>query len=276
MKVSIIMASCNPNREKLDAAVKSILNQTYKDYELIIVDDGSKESLKPMIVSISSDPRIKFFRIPNSGLGAALNFGIKHSSGQYIARLDDDDRMVANRLEKQVSYLDHHLDVSCVGTMHYDLYENKYYKHRHFPIKHDDIIKSLLNFRFALAHTTLMFRRDAFDKMGGYRIPRGGQDLDLELQMGTVGKLANIDEYLNFYTMSATGLGTVNPKKYEAYLFALQDVCNRNLFPQYQSIAKSSIEKLQAIDNSSLKYWREKFKRYLLILRVRLLGRKIV
>ena len=121
-----------------------------------------------------------------------------------------------------------------------------------------------------------MFRRDAFDKIGGYRIPRGGQDLDLELQLGTVGKLANIDEYLNYYTMSATGLGTVNPKKYEAYLFALQDVYNRKLFPQYQSIAKSSIEKLQAIDNSSLKSWREKLKRYLLILRVKLLGRKIV
>ena len=275
MKVSIVMASCNPDEDKLAIAIRSILNQTFKDFELIIVDDGSKEDLKPIIDTISSDSRIKFFRIPNSGLGAALNYGIAQSHGVYIARLDDDDRMVANRLEKQVSYLEHHLDVSCVGTMHYDLYGNKYYKHRHFPVKHDDIVKSLLNFRFALAHTTLMFRRDAFDKIGGYRIPRGGQDLDLELQMGTVGKLANIDEYLNFYTMSATGLGTVNPKKYEAYLFALQDVCNRNLFPQYQSIAKSSIEKLQAIDNSSLKSWREKFKRYLLILRVRLLGRKI-
>lgn len=275
MKVSVVMASCNPNKEKLATAIRSILNQTFKDFELIIVDDGSKEDLKPVVDTISVDSRIKFFRITNSGLGAALNYGIAQSHGAYIARLDDDDRMVEDRLEKQVLYLDNHQDVSCVGTMHYDLYKNKYYKHRHFPTKHEDIVKSLLNFRFALAHTTLMFRRDAFDKIGGYRIPRGGQDLDLELQLGTVGKLANIDEYLNFYTMSASGLGTVNPKKYEAYLFALRDVYDRNLFPQYQALTKMSIEKLQNIDNNPLKSWREKLKRYLLILRVRLLGKRI-
>lgn len=269
------MASCNPNKELLRLALVSILRQSYTDYEVIIVDDGSKESVENYVKEITNDSRVRVLRIQNSGLGAALNYGIEHSSGEYIARLDDDDMMVESRIQKQIDYLDLHPEVSCVGTWHYDIIGNRCYPHRKFPTGHEEIVKSLLVFRFALAHTTLMFRRTAFDKIGGYRIPRGGQDLDLELQLGTVGKLANLDEYLNYYTMSATGLGTINPKKYEAYLFALDDVVKRNLYPQYQNIAINTVKKLRKINNSPLKNVREKAKRFFLIQRVKLVGKKL-
>ena len=275
MKVSIVIASCNPNQELLRLALESILRQTYRNYEVIIVDDGSKIPVETYVHDITNDSRIKVLRIPNSGLGAALNYGIQHSSGEYIARLDDDDMMVETRIQKQMNYLDSHPNVSCVGTWHYDKIGNKCFPHRKFPTEHEEIVKSLLVFRFALAHTTLMFRRTAFNLIGGYRIPRGGQDLDLELQLGTVGKLANLGEYLNYYTMSATGLGTVNPTKYEAYLFALEDVLNRNLYPQYQNIVISTVKKLKEINNSPIKNVREKAKRFFLIQRVKLVGKKL-
>lgn len=275
MKVSIVIASCNPNQELLRLALESILRQTYRNYEVIIVDDGSKTPVETYVHDITNDSRIKVLRIPNSGLGAALNYGIQHSSGEYIARLDDDDMMVETRIQKQMNYLDSHPNVSCVGTWHYDKIGNKCFPHRKFPTEHEEIVKSLLVFRFALAHTTLMFRRTAFNLIGGYRIPRGGQDLDLELQLGTVGKLANLGEYLNYYTMSATGLGTVNPTKYEAYLFALEDVLNRNLYPQYQNIVISTVKKLKEINNSPIKNVREKAKRFFLIQRVKLAGKKL-
>lgn len=275
MKVSIVMASCNPNKGLLRLALVSILRQSYTDYEVIIVDDGSKEPVENYVKEITNDSRVRVLRIQNSGLGAALNYGIVHSSGEYIARLDDDDMMTESRIQKQIDYLDSHPEVSCVGTWHYDKIGDRCYPHRKFPTGHEEIVKSLLVFRFALAHTTLMFRRTAFDKIGGYRIPRGGQDLDLELQLGTVGKLANLGEYLNYYTMSATGLGTINPKKYEAYLFALEDVVKRNLYPKYQNIANDTVKKLRKINSSPLKNVREKAKRFFLIQRVKLVGKKL-
>lgn len=272
MKVSVVMASCNPDMKRIRLAINSILNQTFQDYEVIIVDDGSKRPIENSIKSISRDPRIKVLRIENSGLGAALNHGIQSSKGEYIARLDDDDMMVISRLQKQVDFLDKYQDVSCVGTFHYDMIERKSYKHRRFPTDHNRIVESLINCRFSLAHTTLMFRRSAFDKIGGYRIQRGGQDLDLELQLGSVGRLANISEYLNFYTMSSSGLGTINPTKYKAYLFALNDVVYRNIYPDFTDKAKRTIARLERIDNSPLKSFIEKFKRYALRMRVILLG----
>ena len=272
MKVSVVMASCNPDMKRIRLAINSILNQTFQDYEVIIVDDGSKRPIENSIKSISRDPRIKVLRIENSGLGAALNHGIQSSKGEYIARLDDDDMMVISRLQKQVDFLDKYQDVSCVGTFHYDMIERKSYKHRRFPTDHNRIVESLINCRFSLAHTTLMFRRSAFDKIGGYRIQRGGQDLDLELQLGSVGRLANISEYLNFYTMSSSGLGTINPTKYKAYLFALNDVVSRNIYPDFTDKAKRTIARLERIDNSPLKSFIEKFKRYALRTRVILLG----
>jgi len=275
MNVSVVMASCNPQYDLLKLAIQSVICQTYKDFELIVVDDGSEFPIEPIVKAFFVDNRIKVLRITNSGLGAALNYGIQQARGQYIARLDDDDLMLPERLEKQVTFLESHPEVSCVGTWFYDKNGNKYYPHRAYPTEHDEIVQSLLKFRFSLAHTTLLFRRHAFDAIGGYRIQRGGQDLDLELQLGTVGRLANIPERLTFYTMSANGLGTVNPQKYQAYLFALEDVVNRNLYPEYKHITLVSIDGLKRIENSPLKVIREKLIRYYLITRTRLFGKEL-
>ena len=274
-KVSVVMASCNPNAKMLKNAINSVLLQTHKDFEFIIVDDGSNIPVKQIVSSISNDKRIVVYRIDNSGLGAALNFGIGKSSGKYIARLDDDDMMLPKRLQKQVEYLEKHQDVSCVGTWHYDKYKNKFYPHRKFPIDHEGIVSHLLQSRFSLAHTTLMFRREAFDKIGGYRIPRGGQDLDLELQLGTVGLLANLPDYLSIYTISTSGLGTINPQKYAAYLFALRDVEKRGLYPEYKELVHKTIIQMQKIEKSCTKNLRERWKRKLLIFRIQLFGKEL-
>lgn len=273
-KVSVVMACFNPQIEQLELSINSILKQSYKNMDIIIVDDGSEKPVEIEINKLFSDVRIKNFRIEHSGLGAALNFGIQNSDGEYIARLDDDDVMVSNRIEKQVEFLNKHQEVSCVGTWHYDKLHNKYYPHRKFPTDHDGIIKSLLHFRFSLAHTTLMFRRTAFERIGGYRILGGGQDLDLELQLGSVGRLANIPLYLNYYTMSASGLGTVNPRKYEAYLFALKDVNDQKLYPKYADITERSIAKLKKMSVRNNNNLRERIKRYGLIARIKLFGKE--
>lgn len=271
-KVSVVMASRNPNPAMLKEAIDSVLSQTYKDFEIIIVDDGSDSSIEPAVRSISNDMRIKIFGITHSGLGAALNHGIEKAAGEYIARLDDDDMMLPTRLEKQVAYLDNNPGVSCVGTWFYDKVGDKYYPHRKYPVEHEEIVRGLLTLHFLLAHTSVMFRKSAWQQIGGYRVAGGGQDLDLFLQLGTVGKLANISEYLTCYRMSATGLATVNPKKYEAYLFALENVVKRNLYPENSDIAKASIDNLKEGQKKKSKM---KYYRMLMVWRIKLLGRKL-
>lgn len=271
-RVSVVMASRNPNPAMLKEAIDSVLAQTYKDFEFIVVDDGSESPIEPVVRSISEDSRIKVYGIKHSGLGAALNHGISEAEGEYIARLDDDDMMLPSRLERQVAYLDTHADVSCVGTWFYDKVGNKYYPHREYPVEHEEIVKGLLARQFLLAHTSVMFRKSACQQIGGYRVAGGGQDLDLFLQLGTVGELANIGEYLTCYRVSASGLGTINPKKHEAYLFALEDVVKRNLYPQYTDIAKASIEGLK---DGQKKKPKMKYYRMLMVWRVKILGKPL-
>ena len=272
MKVSVVMAGRNSNPTLLKEAIDSILTQTFQDFEFIFVDDGSDKPMESVILSIFSDPRISVYRIEHAGLGAALNHGIEKAQGDYIARIDDDDLMLPSRLERQVEYLDNHSDVSCVGTWFFDKVGSRLMPHRKYPVQHEDIVQNLLCLRWGMAHTTVMFRKICFEEIGGYRVAGGGQDLDLFLQLGTTGQLANISDYLSVYTMSASGLGTVNPKKKEAYLFALNDVVRRDLYPNYNKEAIDSIKKLEERAKRN-RIKKNKLIRKMMILRVWLFGK---
>ena len=204
-----------------------------------------------------------------------MNYGIKHSCGEYIARLDDDDISLPTRLQKQVSYLDNHPNVSCVGTQLYYKYENKVYPHSPFPINHEGILERLASLHFAIAHTSIMFRKSAFAKIGGYRILGGGQDLDLFFQLGTVGNLTNLDDYLVCYTLSLTGLSVVNPKKSQAYLFALESALNKDVYSPYFPVIRESIKKLKCTPTKSYLERIGLSKRKVLLLMVRFFGKRM-
>lgn len=269
--VTVLMACYNSNEYKFKEAIRSVLEQTFCNYELVIVDDGSDNPIYNSTKEFC-DSRIKVYKINHSGLGAALNYGASVALGKYIARFDDDDIMCPERLEKQVNYLNEHINCSCVGTMHYDKVENKYLKHRKYPTEHTAIIRSLLSLKWAMAHTTVMFRKESFEKIGGYRIKGGGQDLDLFLQLGTVGELANINDYLVYYTMSTKGLSQINPRKSEAYLFAIDDIIKRGLFKEFREISETSATKLKNMINKNKPS--TSFVRRMIVYKVKFLGSK--
>src|SRR5947207_1274318 len=99
----------------LAEAIDSILNQTFKDFEFIVIDDGSSDtSLK--IIKKYTDPRIKLISRKNKGLVASLNEGLAKAKGDYIARQDADDVSLPQRLKKEVEYLDAHPKVALVGS----------------------------------------------------------------------------------------------------------------------------------------------------------------
>lgn len=254
MKVTVLMAGRNSNKELLANSINAVLNQTFKDFEFVIVDDGSDKALEDSIREITADERIRVYRMENSGLGAALNYGASHSTGEYIARIDDDDLMSVERLRIQVEYLDNHPEVSCVGSQRYSYTKGKALRHRRFPTEHEEIVKSFLGLRFAMAHSALMYRRTAFEQVGGYRIKGVGQDFDLIMQLGLVGKLANVDEYLLYYYVGMGSLSLVNTNnRLKAYIFALENLLKNENYTEHRGLIMNSIEKLQNQETKSNK-----------------------
>src|SRR5699024_5552594 len=122
--VSVIMSVYNETETELALAIESILNQTYKDIEFIIVLDAPDNELVLKLIKKyqTSDDRIKIIiNNQNQGLAKSLNTGIKSSSGEYIARMDADDISFKNRLDVQISFLEKNADYDIVSTNRVDI-----------------------------------------------------------------------------------------------------------------------------------------------------------
>ena len=109
------------NREKyIKECIDSVLNQTYQNFEIIIVDDGSTDKTVEIIESIN-DERIKLFKNNHLGVSEATNFAFKQINGEYIALLDSDDTMISDRLEYQFNYMENNQNIDViVGELKFD------------------------------------------------------------------------------------------------------------------------------------------------------------
>ncbi len=114
-EISVLMPIYNPNEQFLQLAVESILNQTFKDFEFIIYDDGSEIDSKKLIDKYN-DKRIKFIQGEHHGLGYSLNTLVNLASCKYIARMDADDISYPERLREQYEFMESHPDISILGT----------------------------------------------------------------------------------------------------------------------------------------------------------------
>lgn len=203
-KVSVIMGIYNtPRKEMLEKSLMSVLNQTYKDFELIICDDGSTNLCMEWAKEIcNNDSRVKFITNgENKGLAYTLNHCLEVANGEYIARMDDDDESHLDRFQKQVDYLDSHSDIGLVAS-NMNLFDEKrgvwgYRKYKEYVQAKDFL------YRVAVAHPTIMARRTAYDVVDGYRdIPKTlrVEDYDCFMRMFAKGvKMYNHQEALFSY-----------------------------------------------------------------------------
>lgn len=164
-RVSVLMAVYK-GEKYLKEAIDSILNQTYRDYEFIIINDGSTDNCADIVKSYR-DKRIKFIdNGGNIGLAATLNKGIDLASGEYIVRMDSDDISMPERIEKQVNFMDKHLDVGISGTwikyigIPNFLWRSTVYK---YPISHR-VIRAKSMFVSSLCHPSVIMRKSLIEK----------------------------------------------------------------------------------------------------------------
>jgi glycosyltransferase involved in cell wall biosynthesis len=209
--VSVILPVYNGSYY-LREAIECMLGQTDTDFELIIIDDGSKDD-SANIVSAYADPRIRFYSQQNRGLAATLNRGISVAKGRYIARQDQDDTSLPDRLLKQVNFLETHSEYGMVGTWAEIWEETKSTERFHKHPADNLSLKFDLLFDNAFVHSSLMIRKTVFDEVGGYCTDPNRQppeDYELWSRVARRFRVANIPEVLHVYremprSMSRTG-----------------------------------------------------------------------
>jgi glycosyltransferase involved in cell wall biosynthesis len=193
--ISVVMSVYN-GEKYLNDAIGSIINQTFSDFEFIIINDGSTDSTQ-MIIDSYNDCRIRKYYQQNMGLTKALNRGLKIAEGKYIARQDADDISLAQRFCYQVDFLNKNKDVGLVGTHAAAIDSNgKEIGIWKTPISHNKISEQLKRGN-SFAHGSVMLRKKTIQEIGGYREKfMYTQDYDLWLRISEKFKTANIGKVL--------------------------------------------------------------------------------
>ena len=199
-KVSVIMPVYNAG-EYLMEAIESILNQTFTDFEFIIIDDGSTDN-SLNIINTYNDPRIILVRNEtNLKLIASLNKGIKLANGKYIARMDADDISLPERLAKQVEFMDQHHNIAVCGTWVevFCEYGQTFWR---FP-DNSDGIKCMLIFGCCIAHPSVVLRKSILDTGFCYsQLYPHAEDYGLWVQIAQKHQIANLPQVLLKYRVS--------------------------------------------------------------------------
>jgi glycosyltransferase involved in cell wall biosynthesis len=203
-RVSVVMAVWNEARY-VEQAVDSILSQTVWDLELIVVNDGSTDGTRD-ILRRCRDARLKVIDQDNTGLWAALNRGLREVRGELVARMDGDDVAHPRRLQYQLDFLEGDPAVALLGTACYKV-DASGRMFMIYAVPTDDLaIKRRLPHFSQFVHPSVLMRRDALDRVGGYR-RHEAEDYDLFLRMSERFHVANLDRPL--HRLRRTGMTRV-------------------------------------------------------------------
>jgi len=195
-KVSVIMSAYNVEHY-IRKAVKSILDQTFKDFELIVINDGSTDRT-PEILKEYTDPRIKVLSQEHKGVFTAWNWGMRSAKGEYVAILDADDIALPARLHKQISFLDQNPEIGIVGSFCSVINEKTGRETLSPRATTDSAIRRSILLVNPFIHSTTVYRKKILDKVG---LPKRKYnpfiiDYDLIIRILKESKGANLPEVL--------------------------------------------------------------------------------
>ena len=223
--VSVVMSVYNAEKY-LDAAIRSILEQTYNNFEFIIINDGSNDrSLEIIKKYKNEDDRIVLISRENRGLISSLNEGIVKARGEYIVRMDADDISLPFRIEKQLQVMEHEKDIVVCGSWINIFGENINEKVARY-FEYDKQIKANLLVSCCFAHPSVMIRKDAFTNNNILYDERfkNAEDYYLWTQLAKVGKFYNIPEILLKYRFLETSITRLSDKDCSKRYNVLKDI----------------------------------------------------
>lgn len=225
--VSVILPIYNGGNYLL-MALNSLLSQTFIDFEVIIINDGSKDNSAELLNTFT-DPRFRVFHQDNIGLAATLNRGLSLAKGSLIARQDQDDLSYPERFAKQVEYMTLNPDCILLGTAAEIWVGGKRSDRNHdHPTDHSTLAFDLL-FNNPFVHSSVMMRRDDVLRIGGYSTDPSRQppeDYELWSRLARVGKVANLKERLLVYREVPTSMSRTGPNP---FIDRLVTICSENL-----------------------------------------------
>lgn len=196
-RVSVLVPCYNAS-QWLQDAVDSVLNQTFRDFELILVDDGSSDATPAILeASRQRDPRVVVVTKAHTGLADSLNAGLAVAGGRWIARLDADDLCEPCRLEQQLAFAERNAVVLAgSGFVELDESGNRIKAHR-YPHQHHRLVRHLERSKRFFPHSSALFARAAAEAVGGYNVRfEKSQDRDLWLRLAETGRIACMPELL--------------------------------------------------------------------------------
>ncbi len=222
-KISVVMPAYNAEKY-IGKSIDSILNQTYGDFEFIIINDGSGDRTKEIILSYSDDRIVYLENEINSGIVVTLNKGLEYATGEYIARMDADDIAVAERLEKQIEFMEKNRDVGVLGTGICIFGEN-INEHARVFTTNPEQLKAELIFNSCIAHPTVMIRSRIL-KNNGLRYDMkyaGAEDYNLWWKIAKVSRIATLPDILVRYRIHSSQITKKKDEKYYKMMIKLME-----------------------------------------------------
>ncbi len=240
--ISVLMSVYN-GELYLAEAIESILEQSFTNFEFIIVDDGSTDDSIEIIEQYAeADKRIRtVFLNENRGLANALNYGLAHAEGQYIARMDSDDISLPTRFEQQINYLEEHPHIGLLGSRMQVVDKRKTPLFEFdVPLEHSLIVWNIF-FGRTFAHPSVMIRREIIESVKGYNASlTAAQDVDLWARLVGLTTFCNLQDKLVIYRTHdrATSVG-----KAEQQNKVLQDTARNLLMTLWGDVSDDTVER---------------------------------
>ena len=205
-KVSVLMPAYNAEKY-IALAIESILSQTFRDFEFIIINDGSSDNTEKIILSYE-DSRIRYIKNEsNIKLIATLNKGFDLCRGQYIVRMDADDKSLPNRIQKQVEFMDQHHEIGLCGTA----FDSFGFINGPYFYKSDDAdIRIRFLHECHMLHPSIILRSEIIRQHNLYMTILHGEDLDFFIRIAEHTKLANLPEILIRYQQLPESMSKAN------------------------------------------------------------------
>lgn len=239
-KVTILMPAYNAAKH-IRSAIESILEQTYKDFEFIIVNDCSTDNTLKIIEEYAKkDRRIKIIsNKENLRIARTLNTGMKEAKGKYISRMDADDWSYPDRLEKQVKFMEANPKVVISsGNMEICNGELKKINTSNFPTSDEDIRKVFLQYNPTVS-PAMIWKREVSEEIGGFSINTMSEDYMFFIDMSSQGEVANLKDILLKYRVLDTSISSTQMRR--AHLSTIQIALTGHLKYHYPLTVKTRL-----------------------------------